>query len=178
MLIYKPFRFYLKGLLVRRKDRDNSTRRELDSIANYELIKTIAQKVDILFKRPKKIKKLEIYKLYAIALYEVGLPFIAFANLLAFKDFIYALNLDYSIPSRERLSEDLLQSYYLDVKVDLEKIIRAQRPNPTDDRVVPYLNFISDKSTLTGKARIANISLNVNEGQAFYIETTNTLNTT
>lgn len=51
------------------------------------------------FKRPTKKTKLAIYKLYAIALYKVGLPFAAFANSLAFKDFIYALNPSYLLPS-------------------------------------------------------------------------------
>ncbi|TIA76942.1 hypothetical protein D6C76_05236 [Aureobasidium pullulans] len=109
-------------------------------------------------------RRATIDRLFTQAMLQAGMPFHSFSN-KGWKDLFKEL--DYTPPSRDRLSNELLTAAYDDMVKKVTRIIDSQGHGCR-------LNFISDESDALNKDRIMNISVNVSEGQAYHLTTCNT----
>ena len=136
---------------------------------NHELYECAANKVK-LGKRPtpgqekiafptmSKAQNDALDEAFAAVCYEEGLPFSLFES-PAMKRALYRLNPSYKPPSRRKIAGPLLNNAYSKMKVKVDEYLDS----------LSELNVITDESSNTNKARIANISIHTPLGSIHWL---------
>ena len=101
----------------------------------------------------------------ALMIFDLSLP-LSIVNKPSFKAFITAINPAFKLPSRQALSNHLLDTIYSNVKAEVLQIIQKAH----------YINVAIDESDSNSAHRIANISINI-QGINYYWQTEDLGNT-